>query len=480
MASMASTHSLRSRSEGSDTGAVDALATGHAVTRRHWVSDKETKNCSSCGQSFTIMRRRHHCRSCGDVFCSECTRERQQLHGAQGRMDGRFGAASKGSRVCVQCAADYEQDKNHAVYRLLGPNLGPKFFYSFIRNGDCDVEAMQALSPRATDALAERNGLKAKDRVTLIKALLQHSIRTSSQQRAEASRSPLWSDDEVPPPQQAASPERPAKRGRGFGSAKDLRLRRRALAEELDSLDQRMRSAHAELSSLAARRKEEEAKIGKIQDLDQELTYERERRAFRERDRSERRDRGESAAHHEVQSRVSRRCAFSRKRHHRPSCDLCMTRYTTNRREHHCRMCYRSCCGPCSTSRALEGRRLCDWCHVEHAVRSPEWVNRVAKSEGDRSRWISFFDETLELLLRLDGCGPSPARQRRRPAQVLSSQRSATDSSDQQAPGFVSPPVVHPRPLSFSSVPGRRIFPRRSYGGDSEDDAEGDGRERLL
>lgn len=41
-----------------------------------WQPDKTTTTCSICHQEHTIFNRRHHCRSCGAVACSECLKYR--------------------------------------------------------------------------------------------------------------------------------------------------------------------------------------------------------------------------------------------------------------------------------------------------------------------------------------------------------------------------------------------------------------------
>lgn len=43
------------------------------VTPTRWVPDHISSNCSSCGQQFSVMLRRHHCRKCGAVFCDSCS-----------------------------------------------------------------------------------------------------------------------------------------------------------------------------------------------------------------------------------------------------------------------------------------------------------------------------------------------------------------------------------------------------------------------
>jgi len=39
-----------------------------------WVPDSECENCVACGTQFTLLRRRHHCRNCGRIFCDQCSR----------------------------------------------------------------------------------------------------------------------------------------------------------------------------------------------------------------------------------------------------------------------------------------------------------------------------------------------------------------------------------------------------------------------
>ncbi|XP_035782619.1 myotubularin-related protein 4-like isoform X4 [Anopheles albimanus] len=38
-----------------------------------WVPDHAVTRCTSCQMEFTLCRRKHHCRSCGQIFCAECS-----------------------------------------------------------------------------------------------------------------------------------------------------------------------------------------------------------------------------------------------------------------------------------------------------------------------------------------------------------------------------------------------------------------------
>ena len=58
-----------------------------------WIPDTEAANCMICDAKFTLVRRRHHCRACGQVLCSLCCSEKFALNHLEG----------KEGRVCKPC-----------------------------------------------------------------------------------------------------------------------------------------------------------------------------------------------------------------------------------------------------------------------------------------------------------------------------------------------------------------------------------------
>eukprot|EP00817_Percolomonadidae_sp_ATCC50343_P005597 CAMPEP_0117432468 /NCGR_PEP_ID=MMETSP0758-20121206/11950_1 /TAXON_ID=63605 /ORGANISM="Percolomonas cosmopolitus, Strain AE-1 (ATCC 50343)" /LENGTH=619 /DNA_ID=CAMNT_0005222403 /DNA_START=265 /DNA_END=2120 /DNA_ORIENTATION=- len=44
-----------------------------AVCAHHWIPDAECAHCMHCDCGFYVLKRRHHCRYCGGVFCNDCT-----------------------------------------------------------------------------------------------------------------------------------------------------------------------------------------------------------------------------------------------------------------------------------------------------------------------------------------------------------------------------------------------------------------------
>lgn len=55
-----------------DMGRTDEGEIG-AVGHKRWMADKDVVACMSCFDAFTIRKRKHHCRSCGRIFCADCT-----------------------------------------------------------------------------------------------------------------------------------------------------------------------------------------------------------------------------------------------------------------------------------------------------------------------------------------------------------------------------------------------------------------------
>lgn len=58
-----------------------------------WVPDQEANVCMQCQHKFTLLKRRHHCRACGQVLCSVCCSQKFKLEFL----------SNLESRVCVQC-----------------------------------------------------------------------------------------------------------------------------------------------------------------------------------------------------------------------------------------------------------------------------------------------------------------------------------------------------------------------------------------
>eukprot|EP01132_Coremiostelium_polycephalum_P001274 gene1274-1605_t len=44
-----------------------------SVEKIEWMPDKMAIQCNSCNSPFTLIRRRHHCRKCGSIFCDPCS-----------------------------------------------------------------------------------------------------------------------------------------------------------------------------------------------------------------------------------------------------------------------------------------------------------------------------------------------------------------------------------------------------------------------
>ena len=38
-----------------------------------WVKDETALGCKLCGQPFGLLRRKHHCRACGGIYCDKCS-----------------------------------------------------------------------------------------------------------------------------------------------------------------------------------------------------------------------------------------------------------------------------------------------------------------------------------------------------------------------------------------------------------------------
>lgn len=70
------------------------------LSKEYWMKDESAKECFNCAKPFTTFRRKHHCRICGQIFCSNCS---FLISGENFGYSGRM-------RICEKC---YEHSVNY-------------------------------------------------------------------------------------------------------------------------------------------------------------------------------------------------------------------------------------------------------------------------------------------------------------------------------------------------------------------------------
>eukprot|EP01051_Picozoa_sp_SAG22_P008764 SAG22_NODE_688_length_7907_cov_7.557505_7_plen_278_part_00 len=116
-----------------------------SASKNNWQRDKDVAACFGCKGAFSgmqaalLVRRRHHCRVCGRVFCADCTTNQVVLPA--------YGKAAQ--RACNACYAEF-QDSTKVVKLEVGN--------SHTRVADDDEEAVryqqQYMSSRLLGAAA--------------------------------------------------------------------------------------------------------------------------------------------------------------------------------------------------------------------------------------------------------------------------------------------------------------------------------------
>ena len=93
----------------------EVLSPDRRVASR-WVPDESATMCTGCGAHFSVLLRRHHCRSCGEVFCAACTAFRSR--GADTGRSHRVCAACAGSSSSVGNASSVANATNDFAYAV--------------------------------------------------------------------------------------------------------------------------------------------------------------------------------------------------------------------------------------------------------------------------------------------------------------------------------------------------------------------------
>ncbi|KAL4891766.1 hypothetical protein BDV59DRAFT_181704 [Aspergillus ambiguus] len=89
------------------------------LSRKFWMRDENSKDCFHCGEPFSTFRRKHHCRTCGQIFDSKCTLS------IPGERFGQPGTI----RVCKPCEAminGHDDDSSEFSDSEQSPAVNPR------------------------------------------------------------------------------------------------------------------------------------------------------------------------------------------------------------------------------------------------------------------------------------------------------------------------------------------------------------------
>jgi hypothetical protein len=83
-----------------------------------WIPDDKVHLCFSCASEFSVVNRRHHCRSCGRIFCGNCCFRFQSLPSYLPKTSSTF-CDGKRHKVCTQCDTNIARVKKSRNWILI-------------------------------------------------------------------------------------------------------------------------------------------------------------------------------------------------------------------------------------------------------------------------------------------------------------------------------------------------------------------------
>ncbi|XP_018563541.1 putative 1-phosphatidylinositol 3-phosphate 5-kinase [Anoplophora glabripennis] len=122
---------------------------GDTELKQYWMPDSVSKECYECSEKFTTFRRRHHCRVCGQIFCSQCCNQ---------QIPGKIFGCTGDLRVCTYCCKvvlSYLQTSDLGTdlstdLKILQENLQSKFGSS-LSPRDLEDNVTQSLCNNMTE-----------------------------------------------------------------------------------------------------------------------------------------------------------------------------------------------------------------------------------------------------------------------------------------------------------------------------------------
>lgn len=132
-----------------DTRSTFPEFTLQARTPTTWIPDARVQRCFACNVEFSIFRRKHHCRSCGRIFCAACTSYREKIPSYYRSYTPSPSQMTETQRMCAKCASKLRQSiEVEWILRILSnlPIKFPELFCVRLLNKDWNLATNTMLS----------------------------------------------------------------------------------------------------------------------------------------------------------------------------------------------------------------------------------------------------------------------------------------------------------------------------------------------
>ncbi|KAI9715239.1 MAG: hypothetical protein M1812_006050 [Candelaria pacifica] len=137
------TGSLKNDNDPAHTNTKISQMRSKVLSKDYWMRDENAKDCFYCGDTFSTWRRKHHCRTCGQIFDAKCT----------SLVSGRRFEQSGTLRVCKPCEAiinGYDDDSSDLSE---GESVVPTSFF----NQQLSISETGVWSPTVGSGLESTN-----------------------------------------------------------------------------------------------------------------------------------------------------------------------------------------------------------------------------------------------------------------------------------------------------------------------------------
>lgn len=149
-----SKRSLHAAGETASQNNVMTQLRSRLLSKDFWMRDENAKDCFHCGEPFSTFRRKHHCRTCGQIFDSKCT---SLIPGSQFGQSGSI-------RVCKPCEAMINAHEDDSS--------------DFTENESSPVVAHTRLSDSPMHANPARPLIEDDDSASIVSQSLEHVLKT--------------------------------------------------------------------------------------------------------------------------------------------------------------------------------------------------------------------------------------------------------------------------------------------------------------